>query len=942
MLVKQNTDNVPVRQNTHYGGKMATHYFSDEKIELHPIDIEGHSIKLITERINDDLYKIVLINSGYGIQHGNDKIFFAIFTNAKIFKFIMKSLERAETIHELYDIMKIFSKSQPYDKHDGTIRSDVKKLEALEGQCEEQISGSCSFFSSMYAFYYMIYYGYQPNLNIDRYKSTLEYNAFQCAENIVKYKNVQMIEYEKDATKSAILFDYDIKDVIFFKLLKLIDIKFDVSTFSENEYIIKLHNSYYYRRAIPTLDRSVISHVNFDNHDFGNLQLYASQWNSSDVDKYVHYNTNKNEHHKHNLMQFIIFLSVSSTQNKHLNLILFEKIIDRFDLDIDINYLDVLLSWFITVHPIYWSLCSLLYFRILNKYYDKIYVQLYDRYVPLNEISNPQNIPGPFNLTYSNVENYIEMSKLLNKFSGIFMRNHYVCIKIDAAEELTTVLTSVVTTEELTTVPTTEEPTILTAEKPITLATKKHVYLPSLEKLSFVLHSFMPRHNIFYLNFMTTLYLLENKNDIETITTSYNPSRLYINGINITSIHDHKNKGTFEDFCAKNGINVKYKDDHNDNVSIIFKNGSIHICHEIKHVWDIPRHGYKEFKFIDPFDDTNISHEMLHEIKNHNERLLVPYKHRDDDFIREMFSEYTSPEDNFYYYAKTKFIDNIKTIILADIKSISDEQLVLIYMYYLFYDIINISEVNSNDIFIRNKMFIMTNINFKLNPVFKYLDTFNLNNSDIQNARNYLAYSDDTKLNFIDSLIVKVMSTQMHDIYGTINLNDINISYDGTQIVYTYKYNNVTYYSNQSYILLIDEKINNSYYKFNTSINLDGNVHYFSNIGPPLETFLDINENGDTVNIICMIGDKLSIMDYNFIHKNYKLYNIPGFDYNDHAIVPIRNHDDIHVIHHMNWLRYSTNKAYYVYVLETHTYFLDDYQFNQSYEPNIGITDSNA
>jgi hypothetical protein len=151
--------------------------FNNLNIYVCNIEKEKHSIKLIIERLNETHHKLVLVNSGMGLENGGDKIFFAsLIENTRVDE-VKLSMHRAKNISQLYDTIKESNDIKSYEEHK---MSEPKKLEDLEIQCSQQISGSCAYFSTLYVFYYMVYYGYQDKLNLDTYKKKYmhtHYNA---------------------------------------------------------------------------------------------------------------------------------------------------------------------------------------------------------------------------------------------------------------------------------------------------------------------------------------------------------------------------------------------------------------------------------------------------------------------------------------------------------------------------------------------------------------------------------------------------------------------------------------------------------------------------------------------------------------------------------------------------------------------------------------------
>ena len=277
-------------------------------------------------------------------------------------------------------------------------------------------------------------------------------------------------------------------------------------------------------------------------------------------------------------------------------------------------------------------------------------------------------------------------------------------------------------------------------------------------------------------NFITPTFLEQNKDNIKKISGTdpefvfklssdtyafYGPQYYGVRTKSNVGIYDTLN-GDLEKF----GISF-VKDKNVNGLLIEFKNGKKVLCQLIKNS-ELSLHTkiYEESQTVDPFNEHNNTNEILFNVAFHKNFMLIPDELPSEDYTIMLHSKFKSHEDNFYIHSLASYQNNFFKMDIST-KKFSDEQLMLIYMYYLFYNMDDIDLIlelkhekiskSEYTIAFKNVEYFKKNLNFKMNKILKHINIFNVNIVDIENTIEYLKNKMDKVVNFIDGLIIRNM-----------------------------------------------------------------------------------------------------------------------------------------------------------------------------------------
>jgi hypothetical protein len=902
------------------------HFFEEKNIrkykyEIYNINSESHSMKLILHENEKEKgkYHCIFINSGKGIENNDNKIFLVRQTTQidDIYLLIKKSYNY--TIKEIYD--KIISATE----NDDIINQNIIKFESK--YCSKQLSGSCTYYSSLYSLYYIFF----DNFSEDQ------------VEDIINFYNNSLKELVLDLLvqgtyNSIIKISNPEIQIIFNNCLSVIDNKYN------------LNNKYNVNTKKIDISPAIITKIDNIKYNQNNLKL-LSQINDpniliSSINTLHHYNDEQdiinyesmlktiNQDDKIDVIPFLLYLTFTISKSNSLyydiktkdSVLTILNFYENLNFDIDILNIDkfiflILRLLFRPFHGQY-EINNIMYgyiflilfntFEHLEHKYDKLFLlekteaPLFERnkitsnmvnfffptnklYIDATRLFNKYNnlindlIQGD-NLKFNNITNYdydIIICKLFNK-KYYNVAAHVIDLTIENADDINLIPG-------------------LFDDKVFFLNTNNDI----------INNSYFFKKNVFY---------LFKRDEFD----NFNNQNFNIKTMNKQSLLNFVKKSLDVNNNMNNNINLYNPQlihlNNHQSKSII--NESIN--HDFYNDNQINKEQIKEQNWINPFklktSDIN-DDEKFNYILNNINYLFLPKVIENDDYNENFYSNYINDENNFYATNKQIFITNFNNLNFNNMleeQIMNEKTLFIIYFYYLFFEIKGIEITNSN------------NYNVMIKKLKKYCDNnifysilFESQESIKPNVINkYVGeiLKIENHINFADYIILhQKISKLYHQFKGYDDLklliNDIVLSnipeYD---YIYTYK--------NEKY---------GTTYKINNEFHIESGLKKYIK-------FIKISDKTD--HYLSGLYPRLIK-----INSDYFLYNKPEYIYDKNLVkISLGNKKSIYGFkntkYENNYIYYYSNckndeQIYYETIIDDKVYIFDNIIKIDSYSPYL-------
>lgn len=881
LLININIEDIKIRETTY---------------SIHEIDKSFHSMKLIM--INNELdhnkNHCVFINTGYEQQ---DKIF-------EIKKIgITNKNEIISDINNMYNISDIYSYISRFKNY------DVVDIEKINGMFSNQISGSCTYYSTLYTILYIIINEFTLHdefvhqlINIYR-DNTKEY-SLEIIKNINidkllessysgSYYFIENIDGDNDPDNNYSNYEEIIEMYQkFLVCILLINDTFDVY----NEETIKKIKNRYHKR------------ISSDEYEYEN-SLYPDI-NIGDYDKFYSYNIGESEidykyAYPDNYVTGQLFIESDDSEitinNNVLNLLLNDmtltEIIMYIEEDINTfyakytNYIQNTLDDKIEIfYFLIWLLMSwkniktIGYITILNhvdKFVTYMDYKFLDKYFILFNM-----VLGYFDKSTYGLF-FIILVNTLNKFSGfsVHMQKESKWVKKYTNDILSNFI-----------FPNTN--LYIVASEYISKNSKfifpflqfDDVWLKYGDTNIFLYKYLMLSiFNSQYNNFNHVI--LYDSEKPHPVLKPYKNSNYFIHRKKIIyqiQQYDYTSKYSYLKLItnSKTGSGLKF----GINATSLF--GMVEIDGVF---YDIMRNNETYISgnmdpnlLIDPFDIpliNNFDKSKFNVIYNSLHPLLIPDEIKGNKYTTDMFSSYKNTESNFYSDSKREFIKKFGSINIKTNPLFNKYAVYVLCMYYYYYDVD-----------IKGDTFeYMVSI---VNQLCKDNDFINLCDDKIEYIKNTLKRIEKSeRYGFVDILFLRKISKRniLGLLANTNSLNNVEMS-NNPDFDIMYKYKDEIYYSSKKMKYKNSESIINAWYTPFKKL-YDNKIYYFSNVSPVLIEDDDIIYHADSSMIYQNIkeidkNDDIKIkmdLSTNFIifkdqdktrvYQNY--YNINDIDTDD-------------------------------------------------------------
>jgi hypothetical protein len=857
---------------------------SHEKYIIIEIVKEKHSMKclIINKNKNKDKDKdkeknLVIINSGLGMR-----------PNTVFCMYKFNSNENAKIIN----ILKINSINNMYDRLDHEFRGTrFFPSREFNDFCSPQKSGSCTYFSNLYTFLYILYEEFN-DLPVDM---TMNY--------IKTYKN-----YIHDITKNEIekfLSDekntYNISSYeayVFAKGLDFICSKYGMNKgiltkiikFYEDNYNnigeLKIEKNLFSIRVAGNYQQKVFTELEVSMLYRTNVSFYINFFNMSDMDNYLDYineNYDKNPTEKYNIFYFIIFCYKMIVAKKYVEtyaiiLKFFNE--DRLNFNWDVKYI-YKINWLFIIFLkktkkeiedlkyhglIFLLLCKIwetnitgnYEFNVLNKEHEleesnlkfknmiNIYYPSANYYqIATNYFKKYNNV---LNITYKNnviIRDKSDEKNIINIIQGNYIILHSILFNNEYSSYFffTDLDYNIYQQQQIKLINFDKDYSMFEYEFGKKKFKYSDDYIYAIAKRTF------EKNNYKFIK--DNIYLILNKEKKDFVNDVKLNNIEYINfEVTQEDIEQYKNTHdifiNLEDSGIKNYEYFKNKN-KSDNINL-------------------------NYTYINPFDNYLEKNEAIFLLKSQY-YLLIPREIKEEKEGNKFELENCSHMYNFndfYNISKEIFSEMLKNI---DINKIYGEDKIAVsmqYLYALFYDLHK--NIDYND-----KISMLENVFYKSELSKEYLHINKNKNST--NILNFIKKANiDKHFGFIDLLSVNYLLEEIfrnhkitNNLYleNVIIINDINGTDDSVNYTYKYNYNNKEYFSNENIINNIQNTILRD--KYNKFVNIsEPNFYYlFSDKMPHL---------------IIKESNKLYLFDdtNNFIYQDDIFYD--GIIHNIHLI----------------------------------------------------------
>jgi len=897
---------------------------SEKKYSLYCIRLQKHAIKLL---VCHSEKMIVFVNSGFGVEFNNNNIFLTL--NYDKLNDIISDIINSFSLLDLYTKLKIYKKK-------------VEQINEIQEQyCNLQLSGSCTYFSMLYALYILIFYFNNKNLDsVNNYKMKLN-------KQVVLFVNeINIISHVNSLLNKSKCQIYNIN---FLYNLSLIKRKYE-GEFKNLSDIDKHINSMYFINDYCSTDKKILyspeglNITNFDNFDvkFG-MYYYLFKWYSvkdkTDI-KYINHVKSKITEvgYKFNIFYFLLSLmhikycdncfveglseeddygpptlsdkeynfEYLSIINKYVfALAMFDKINLILNNAEEINLFFLFCNKLITNQKnyIFFGLIFILIFRVLenNDKFEFIATPFIHQH--------SANWKTVYNFLFGDNKKYIECSRYINKLFSHTIKN------IDNHGKL---------------------------QDCLNILLNNYIHPDHLEgsfeiNLSYDLfdnHVKNSKVKNIYINKGTIIY---QQNEHKNIRLIY--SNNYVSSTNITILNKKDPK-----ILTTNDVSKFICETHSiffPSIYVEFEDGTKIYYDTIQNNSnsDINMSHHKENTFIDPLTSFEISNDLFDIIKFHNNEMLIPTTIHNDYNTINYYSCFIDENNNIYMEMKNSFIKKFKEQnfeLLYDKSSLN--KIVTIQLYMLFYGLYE--DILVEDVQYKKNMEFMKN---NIHKICIFDPIYNCINPNIENIDEYQKYYEQIKskyindffsldqtiksnmdISFIDMLFLNIIAKIIHLLPNKFYDYSLkNIKIDANNNIY-YEHKNIKFISNTS--INSDNKFNKYTVKFkNIDDSRNNNIMYFSDIYPWLT---EINGN------VCLYENTEYV--YNDSNKKTSFIYIQ----NSSCFCFTNIYKNNNRFYYYDWTTYFTKKIYYETFDGTQNYIYDDEIIINNYTPRIGVSNT--
>jgi hypothetical protein len=922
------------------------------------INKESHSMKLIYLYHGDIFDEFILVNSG------KDKEENTIFTHykvptSKINNFI-KIIQINRNIRIIYNKINMWKDMNLIESPD-FIKFE-KKL------CPVQQSGSCTYFSTLYSIFFLIY-NLSGDISIDKkiklgvnFKDSLNFMCLFLLQDLYLNDNSLLLQGFK---LSGMYINYN--NYLFLRVSELIYKKNDLSgndlilnyiNIIKNKIInkpLKIFNLENNKKEGLSYNVNDITNVNYEiMRKYGVSYIITDDITFNDnacilYNDFLAQNYNNILKGGLNLFHFLAFVNKMIRIEKYIEIyVIFVKVLE----DEKINYK-------IGIHNITNFHLSLLYIiKNITKKTKKLFYGLFLLLIFLvfdNVIIKENNIKmGLYNdeteLIYNNYDdddhndvdddeydrnehlnlNYNEMNKL--NFCNITMYKKVVNYLYKYRKCIT--LTNNTDSDK-------DELVIQDTNNNIIFMTHYRILLDTIfnKKVKYSTLPILP--GIYYGNYIKQKkkilandkfkFYYSNKSN-ESKNNLYHIRKGYIYIKHNTS-NDHDILTEITDVIAIDSEN-KYSDMYYDDY------GTLHEICEDDNINKINNtilydniDDNIEYLYVNPFDILLSDENSLSNLLYTNHRLLSPKfinnYHNTHDLYCYLYNNSNNDIINYYDDSLNIFTEMLSNINIRETYARNKTTLCLIYIYSLFYELDNNKTYENILNYLRNIYCESNNDIIKKNIFLGILK----NKITIKNIQELIIrINNQDNFQFIDLVTINYLKNEIF-IASNFKQNKLHINniqqtkkiINNIKYTYIYKYEKNEYITNNTLLSFINENENLktqliNYYNTFIDINNDGFIYNFSNIYPALKT---INRN-----MVLLQNEKYILQNNNteeLLNEIYILYN--------HALIFQKNMND--QIVYYNYIKYDTNNALYITKINKKIYI-----YGEENDDNLIITNT--
>ena len=902
---------------------------ANDRFEIHLISVDQHAIKFIADKEKNEA---TIINSGYGMEHGNNNICYSKkYNSLNDLQDVIKKIKELKniSISRITDFYNEIKKNViEIDNNPEEIKYKEKLNVLNTDLCKSQQSGSCTFYSTKYLIYFIIFKLFCENDQfipicnhfselLEKYSITklleLEPNYFN---NYIVSEGEKIINYRLEYFKlnyNPILFDF----VQGLKLINEIysDVSFDYILSKINIQKIKIKN---YQEIG---DDIILNNIKYKRKYFFDKYLYFNQKNIS-IDKYREQILIKTYNSYDDVcpIHFLIYCwkminddlypyseclnilnRINYYDNNNFDILLYHScflLVKIFEKIQTIENREYMMNTDYEAREIYKNnlqknkrekmkpfigFIFILVFKFIDKNRNKI--RKNTNPVHNDIIINDENKKIKSNnlkyLIFPNNDLYIEASELLNRNIDL--------IEIDIDENITY-----------------NDNILIFFHTFLQLCLNKQYYKNNhLHENSFIIS-----YDEINKNPQKIYYFIFDKISFESMSINIKKSFFFKNTCFLYN-HIMKIKNNFfkelQDHFGKELENLV------DIIKVDGNNGYYLMNYLNIHSDNINDDSFYDNTFINPFDVKINNNDQLKNLLLNN-HLLFPKILNKNLFLNEKYSSYNNLDDNFYIQSRNLFLETIQMNHTTFKNTYENKySCLLIYIYNIFYKITIDSTNNINEENYRlNLNHAKTNGIDILNTFwdyYKYFDNYDNKLFNVITTEDIKFSLTKKEINILDMIIYDIINEKIiserpvdilnnfkypngcrfvkgnkieYDFNGQIYTNNKNLNKldshlilenknDGTQIAFSDIYPKFKIIDNLTYALLDEPKYIN--YFNNPQISLPQNIPQFeSKIQNEKEKFYFINkveQNNNTNKLFRVYLDFFSYYDNNMFYYEY-------------------------------------------------------------------------
>jgi hypothetical protein len=594
------------------------------KLLFQDLSFDGHCTKLLHFQ-KDEYYIFILINSGLGSEKNNCGVYHCV--KIKIIDYkdsLFKIILGYSSLKSIYEYFKldIF-----------TVYDDFKLLFEFEKKnCKSQISGSCTYYSTLYLIYLLFFLF---NVNIDPFIKEIKDITFYDALN-TNFNIFDEHYFYHEQLINLMYFKYDkitnIRDENFGKLQQ--KIIYDNYKNSENS------DDYSGRTKFTNINKLIEYFIEdkIENFLLDISEKKISHASLSDKNFFLEY-FDKNEKININLFLYVCYYCFYLTREKEMSNYFFFKYYEKLNYDVKYDVYQFLClinhvkDGIFNIEKIR-SYVFLIFLRVLNKNITNLKI-IKNSDVNLNELD----------IYFYDIDSYVEFSNLSNSLGDIIYMNKEDILEING-NVIFHHFYSIINT-----------------------AIYNSVNSDNLYKIRYIKDD--GKHEFTTFNSITDMvFKVKNKFYI-------------IDGVIFFKGYIYSCQKKHTSLCAqlKDNINIEIFHDIKENNKIIEYN---FYFKEKKYV------DTKQVSFVNVFKlSSGISDREFNILLTNNNKVFHSKIINNNDLKKQYFSNYISDDNNFYTMHKNLFIDNLKNIKVSENEKYCSKILFLMYINYLFFNLDN-------------------------------------------------------------------------------------------------------------------------------------------------------------------------------------------------------------------------------------------------------------